>query len=66
MAAYLFTRAILAGEPIKVFSEGRMAPRFYLYDDIVYDDIVAGVVAAHDRSLARGPEGGLPPHLQSW
>ena len=61
MAAYLFTRAILAGEPIKVFSEGRMAPRFYLYDDIV-----AGVVAAHDRSPARGPEGGPPPHLQSW
>jgi UDP-glucuronate 4-epimerase len=44
MAAYLFTRAILAGEPIKVFNEGRMA-RDFTY----IDDIVAGTVAAHDR-----------------
>jgi UDP-glucuronate 4-epimerase len=44
MAAYLFTRAILAGQPIKVFNEGRMA-RDFTY----IDDIVAGTVAAHDR-----------------
>jgi UDP-glucuronate 4-epimerase len=44
MAAYLFTRAILAGEPIKVFNEGRMA-RDFTY----IDDIVAGTIAAHDR-----------------
>jgi UDP-glucuronate 4-epimerase len=44
MAAYLFTRAILAGKPIKVFNEGRMA-RDFTY----IDDIVAGTVAAHDR-----------------
>ena len=44
MAAFLFTRAILAGEPIKVFNEGRMA-RDFTY----IDDIVAGTIAAHDR-----------------
>jgi UDP-glucuronate 4-epimerase len=50
MAAYLFTRAILAGEPIKVFNEGRMA-RDFTY----IDDIVAGTIAAHDRPpTARG------------
>src|SRR5215831_10340784 len=54
MAAYLFTRAILAGEPIKVFNEGRMA-RDFTY----IDDIVAGTIAAHDRPPADA-EG--PPH----
>ena len=49
MAAYLFTRAILAGEPIKVFNEGRMA-RDFTY----IDDIVQGIVAAHDRPSGRG------------
>lgn len=52
MAAYLFTRAILAGQPIKVFNEGRMA-RDFTY----IDDIVAGTVAAHDRPLPAGAEG---------
>ena len=49
MAAYLFTRAILAGEPIKVFNEGRMA-RDFTY----IDDIVAGTIAAHDRAPSDG------------
>jgi UDP-glucuronate 4-epimerase len=51
MAAFLFTRAILAGEPIKVFNEGKMA-RDFTY----IDDIVAGTIAAHDRppSVAEG------------
>jgi UDP-glucuronate 4-epimerase len=49
MAAYLFTRAILAGQPIKVFNEGRMA-RDFTY----IDDIVAGTLAAHDRPPADG------------
>jgi UDP-glucuronate 4-epimerase len=44
MAAYLFTRAILAGERIKVFNNGNMA-RDFTY----IDDIVAGTVAALDR-----------------
>src|SRR6516165_10623460 len=51
MAAYLFTRAILAGEPIKVFNEGRMA-RDFTY----IDDIVVGTVAAHDHP----PAGDIP------
>jgi UDP-glucuronate 4-epimerase len=54
MAAYLFTRAILAGEPIKVFNEGKMA-RDFTY----IDDIVAGTIAAHDRPPA-GADGA--PH----
>jgi UDP-glucuronate 4-epimerase len=44
MAAWLFTEAILAGQPIKVFNDGRMA-RDFTY----IDDIVAGTIAAHDR-----------------
>src|SRR6266567_1539678 len=52
MAAYLFTRAILAGEPIKVFNAGRMA-RDFTY----IDDIVAGTVAAHDRPPGAGADG---------
>jgi UDP-glucuronate 4-epimerase len=43
MAAYLFTSAILAGRPIKVFNHGKMA-RDFTY----IDDIVAGTIAAHD------------------
>lgn len=44
MAPMLFTRAILAGEPIKVFNHGKMQ-RDFTY----IDDIVAGVVATLDR-----------------
>src|SRR5712671_123392 len=52
MAAYLFTRAILAGRPIVVFNNGKMA-RDFTY----IDDIVAGTIAAHDR-----PSGGEVRH----
>jgi len=55
MAAFLFTRAILAGEPITVFNHGRMR-RDFTY----IDDIVAGVVAALDRPP--GPDAGGAPH----
>jgi len=58
MAAYLFTRAILAGEPIKVFNEGRMA-RDFTY----IDDIVAGTIAAHDRASALTVTDGVPHRL---
>jgi UDP-glucuronate 4-epimerase len=47
MSAFLFTRAILAGEPIKVFNGGDMRRDFTFIDDIV-----AGVVAAYDRPPA--------------
>ena len=53
MAAWLFTEAILADQPIRVFNEGHMA-RDFTY----IDDIVAGTIAAHDRpaTLAGGEE----------
>nr|WP_315199916.1 NAD-dependent epimerase [uncultured Aquabacterium sp.] len=44
MAPMLFARAMLAGEPIKVFNHGQMQ-RDFTY----IDDIVAGVVATLDR-----------------
>ena len=51
MAAFLFTRAIVAGEPISVFNHGEM------WRDFTYiDDIVNGVVRALDR-----PAQGAPP-----
>jgi UDP-glucuronate 4-epimerase len=48
MAMFLFTRAILAGEPIQVFNHGRMR-RDFTY----VDDVVEGVVRVLDRP-ARG------------
>jgi len=47
MAAYLFTKQILSGQPIKVFNQGKMR-RDFTY----IDDIVSGVLAALDK----------PPH----
>jgi UDP-glucuronate 4-epimerase len=35
MAIFLFTRAILAGEPIQVFNHGRMSRDFTYVDDII-------------------------------
>ncbi len=58
MAYYLFTRAILAGEPIKVFNNGRMA-RDFTY----IDDIVAGTLAAYDRPAVAAAEGGVPHRI---
>ena len=47
MAAWLFTDAILAGRPIKVFNKGEM------WRDFTYiDDIVAGVTACLDNPPA--------------
>lgn len=47
MAMWIFTRAILAGEPIALFNHGRMR-RDFTY----IDDIVAGVLAALDNPPA--------------
>jgi UDP-glucuronate 4-epimerase len=47
MAMWIFTKKILAGEPIQVFNHGRMR-RDFTY----IDDIVAGVVAALDNPPA--------------
>jgi UDP-glucuronate 4-epimerase len=52
MAPMIFTRAILADEPISVFNHGEM------WRDFTYvDDVVDGVVRALDR-----PAAGSPPH----
>jgi UDP-glucuronate 4-epimerase len=53
MAAFIFTEAILKGEPIRVFNHGEM------WRDFTYiDDIVEGVLRALDR-----PAAGIPPHM---
>jgi UDP-glucuronate 4-epimerase len=44
MSAFIFTKAILEGKPIKVFNHGDMRRDFTFVDDIV-----AGVIAALDR-----------------
>jgi UDP-glucuronate 4-epimerase len=50
MALFLFTRAILAGEPIKVFNHGR-----HRRDFTYVDDIVEGVVRVLDRVPTGNP-----------
>ena len=50
MALFLFTRAILAGEPIKVFNHGRHK-RSFTY----VDDIVEGVVRTLDQPPSANP-----------
>jgi UDP-glucuronate 4-epimerase len=66
MAPMLFARAILAGEPIRVFNEGRME-RDFTY----IDDIVEGVVRCLDKpataaagfdALAPDPATAAVPH----
>jgi len=61
MAVWLFTRAILAGEPIQVFNHGRMQRDFTFIDDIV-----AGVLAALDNPPPDDgtvkPGGSVAPH----
>ncbi|TAK93833.1 MAG: NAD-dependent epimerase [Aquabacterium sp.] len=51
MAPMLFTRAILAGEPIKVFNHGKMQ-RDFTY----IDDIVKGVIATLDKPPQAQPD----------
>jgi UDP-glucuronate 4-epimerase len=50
MALFLFTRAILAGEPIRVFNHGRHR-RSFTY----VDDIVEGIVRVLDQPPAGNP-----------
>jgi UDP-glucuronate 4-epimerase len=50
MALFLFTRAILAGQPIDVFNEGRMR-RDFTY----IDDIAEGVLRVLDRPAIPNP-----------
>jgi UDP-glucuronate 4-epimerase len=50
MALFLFTKRILAGEPIDVYNEGR-----HQRDFTYIDDIVSGVIAAVDHVAAPDP-----------
>ncbi|PLX79563.1 MAG: capsular biosynthesis protein CpsI [Desulfuromonas sp.] len=50
MALFLFTKAILAGEPIDVFNNGQMQ-RDFTY----IDDIIEGVVRVADRPASTNP-----------
>jgi UDP-glucuronate 4-epimerase len=56
MALYIFTKAILAGQPLPVFNNGDMK-RDFTY----VDDIVAGVIAAADTPPSGG--NGVPHRL---
>jgi len=55
MAPMIFTRAILAGTPIKVFNDGKMR-RDFTY----VDDIVEGVVRVLERPPAASSAGAAP------
>ncbi len=61
MAPWMFTKAILAGEPIKVFNHGKMQRDFTFIDDIV-----AGVIACNDKPPTDDgeskPGGSIAPH----
>lgn len=64
MSAYIFTRSILNGAPIPVFNRGDMRRDFTFIDDIV-----AGTLAALDRTPGtdggteeEAAESGAPPH----
>jgi hypothetical protein len=56
MALFLFTKAILAGEPIQVFNHGRMR-RDFTY----VDDVIEGVVRVLDRCRRAIPPGTATP-----
>ncbi len=63
MAPMLFAKAILAGEPIKVFNHGQMQ-RDFTY----IDDIVAGVIGTLDRTPQADPgfDRLAPDASRSW
>ena len=50
MALFLFAKAILAGEPIKVFNHGQM-----IRDFTYIDDIVEGIIRVADRPPVANP-----------
>jgi UDP-glucuronate 4-epimerase len=54
MALFLFTKAILAGQPIDIFNHGNMARDFTFVDDIV-----EGVIRVADKPAA--PNAGFDP-----
>ena len=63
MAPMLFAKAILAGDPILVFNQGRMR-RDFTY----IDDIVTGVIACADKPASADPrfDSAAPDPATSW
>ena len=63
MAPMLFARAILAGDSIRVFNQGRMR-RDFTY----IDDIVSGVIACVDKPATADPcfDASAPDPATSW
>ncbi len=63
MAPMLFARAILAGEPIKVFNHGQMR-RDFTY----IDDVVEGVIRCLDKPATADPgfDASAPDPATSW
>ena len=57
MALFLFTKAILAGEPIKVFNYGRMQRDFTYVDDVTegISRVMAKIPQSSDSSKASAP-----------
>ena len=58
MSLFIFTKAILAGEPIRVFNSGEMK-RDFTY----IDDVADGVIAALDRPPEEPADGEAPHRL---
>ena len=63
MALFLFTRAILAGEPIKVFNHGRMQRDFTYIDDIA-EGVVK--VAENPAQPSQAFDAAHPDPATSW
>jgi UDP-glucuronate 4-epimerase len=63
MAPMLFARAILAGEPIRVFNQGRMRRDF-----TCIDDVVEGVIRSLDKPATANPDfdPAAPDPATSW
>jgi UDP-glucuronate 4-epimerase len=63
MAPMLFARAILAGEPIRVFNQGQMRRDFTFIDDIV-----EGVIRCLDKPATPNPDfdAAAPDPATSW
>ncbi len=61
MAMWIFTRAILAGEPIQVFNHGKMRRDFTYVDDIVGGVLASLDSAPPDDGKAK-PGGSVAPH----
>lgn len=63
MAPWLFTEAILKGQPIKVFNNGKMQRDFTYIDDIVEGVVrITDVIPAGQESLVNNPSQSTAPY----